>query len=444
MKACLAGILMAALCGLALRDVCAQALPDDWIPPSPAESSLGPESSLLPPAYTPPTALLPDQAENTFGVTLDEPDRRFAGCCDAYGNPSGFTFHWAPDRWAKVGAAIHTAFNSVTPYAQGISGSYFSIDNARLLTSGQVTEYIGFELNSDVALSQDLNAQTLAVPTSWDLLDTIAKFESSDTFNVWIGQFLPPSDRSNIDGPFFINGWDFPFVSNYPNIIQGRQIGAAYWGQYAGGIVKWSAGAFNGTGATPVADAPNPFDNIQFDARVTVNFLDPEPGYYHQSSYYGKKDIFAVGFAVQAQRDATGTAADPASFVGLNVDALYERVLANEGVFTLEGAMYRYDDQNLPTSTRQGQSGFAYAGYMFPNICSIGPIRGRWRPFVRFQQYNRDFLAASTGLFSQGLDVGTEYVMNGPNARITVLWGQRDVIGGKQLQLFRVGAQVIF
>jgi len=41
---------------------------------------------------------------------------------------------------------------------------------------------------------------------------------------------LPPSDRSNLSGPFFINGWDYPFVSNYPNVFEGRDDGVAYWG----------------------------------------------------------------------------------------------------------------------------------------------------------------------------------------------------------------------
>ena len=379
------------------------------------------------------------------------PTNRFAGCCDAYDDPRGFKYQWAPDRWAKVGAAIRTSFNSFTPSSAGTSGSYFNLDNVRLLTSGQVTDYIGFELNSDVSLTQGVSQPALAVPSSYDVLDAIMKVETGDVFNFWIGQFLPPSDRSNIDGPFFINGWDFPFVSNYPAVIQGRQMGAAYWGQWAGGQVKWSVGAFNGTGGTvlspyttPPDNPPNPNGNIQFDARVTVNFFDPEPGYYHQSSYYGKKNIFAIGYAVQGQKDATGTADNPASFLGMSVDALFERTLPNDGVITLEGTMYRYNDGNLTTSSRQGEAGYIYAGYIIPYDCRIGPLNGRWRPFVRYQQYNRDFQAASIGLYSRGTDLGVEYTMNGPNARLTAEWSNRDVIGSSQIQIFRLGAQVIF
>jgi len=377
---------------------------------------------------------------------------RFNGCTDAYGfDPAGYRFSWEPDKWAKVGAAIRTSFNSQNSNDIGGGGNYFTIDNARLLTSGQITKYIGYELNSDVSLAGGATPDNLRTPSSINLLDAIAKFETGELVNFWAGQFLPPSDRSNIDGPFFINGWDFPFVSNYPAVFQGRQIGAAYWGQIGEGRLKWSLGAFDGTGATlqspfgPPLDAPpNAQGNIQFDGRVTLNLLDPEPGYYHQSSYYGKKDILAIGYAIQMQKNATGTDADPHDFLGMNIDALFEKKLGDYGVFTLEGAVYWYNDQDLTTSERQGTSGFVYGVYLLPYVLNLGPASGRFRPYFRYQQYDYDFLAAAAGQYSQGVDVGTEYVLNGPNARLTAVWSDRDIFSGDRVQIFRVGAPVVF
>lgn len=403
-----------------------------------------------PPEIDASSSLLDSATESTLCEPPPYTFTRFAGCCDT-NDPRGYTYTWAPDKWAKVGAAVRGSFNSVTSNAPGIAGNYFTIDNARVLTSGQVTKNIGFELNSDVSLSQSLSPTSLQMPSQFNLLDAIVKFETSDYLNVWAGQFLPPSDRSNIDGPFFINGWDFPFVSNYPAVFQGRQIGTAYWGQWQGGMVKWSVGAFNGTGATlqspytnPPNSPPNPNGNIQVDARVTINFLDPEPGYYHQSSYYGQKDIFALGFAVQTQQDASGTAVDRANFTGVNADLLFERKLENDGVITVEGAIYRYDDEGLATSARQGTSGLIYVGYIIPQNFTVASVTGRLRPFTRYQQYNREFTAAAFGQYSQGLDIGTEYVINGPNARLTAVWSQRDVVNGPVAQIFTLGAQLVF
>lgn len=449
MKCCLASLLITLACANAFG----QFLPDsDLVPPPPASFPVAVTEDL----QTAEQAFSPSPAAQNRLPVIEAGHRetragRFAGCCESSAISSGYQFTWAPDKWAKVGAAVRTSLNSQTYPSPGIGGNYFTINNARLLTSGQVTEHLGFELNSDVALAQTVTPEALTVPPSFDLLDAIVKVETGELFNIWAGTFLPPSDRANISGPFFINGWDYPFVSNYPAIFQGRQTGAAYWGQWEGGRVKWSVGVFDGTGATlqpPYTDPPdrppNPDNNLQVDARVTMNFLDPEPGYYHQSSYYGDKDILALGFAIQTQQDALGTAAAPADFTGLNLDLLFEKKLANGGVFTLDGAVYKFNNDNLPTSSQQGQSGMIFVGYMIPQDLTLGPVTGRLRPFTRYQKYDRDFPMASAGLYSQATDVGVEYVIHGPNARVTAVWSQRDVIAVGQIQLFTLGAQLIF
>merc|ERR1711964_49924 len=88
----------------------------------------------------------------------------------------------------------------------------------------------------------------------------------------------------------------------------GRDDGVAIWGQWGGGAVKYQVGWFEGiNGASnetlPITGA-NPSDDLMFSARLTVNLLDPEPGYYNQSTYYGDKDILAIGAAVMHQNDA--------------------------------------------------------------------------------------------------------------------------------------------
>ena len=76
----------------------------------------------------------------------------------------------------------------------------------------------------------------------------VAQFEMSDTTStVWVGRFLPPSDRRNLYGPFYAHHWGVyadGVQDGYPFIFQGRANGAAYWGQFD--KVKISAGAFDG------------------------------------------------------------------------------------------------------------------------------------------------------------------------------------------------------
>ena len=80
-----------------------------------------------------------------------------------------------------------------------------------------------------------------------DVLDAAAQFEFSDKFNVWVGRFLPPSDRANLYGPYYAHHWAVytdGVQDGYPFIFQGRDNGAMYWGQF--GKVKLSGGAFDG------------------------------------------------------------------------------------------------------------------------------------------------------------------------------------------------------
>ena len=88
-------------------------------------------------------------------------------------------------------------------------------------------------------------------------------------FNIWVGRFLPPSDRANLYGPYYAHHWAVytdGVQDGYPFIFQGRDNGAMYWGQF--GKVKVSAGAFDGAlgdRRRHAASAP---------ARVQVDFWD--------------------------------------------------------------------------------------------------------------------------------------------------------------------------
>jgi hypothetical protein len=176
-----------------------------------------------------PARLVPSPSRVVPVSFCDACDTCNSDCCECdkfYDpqNPAGYTYKWAPDKWAKVGAGIRGTFNSTTdlpggPLASNTSlllgrgGNYLAVANARLFISGQVGECIGFALNSEINGAQNgpfLNNTTISYPTTYDLLDAIIKYELDDTINFWSGMFHPPSDRSNIDGPFFINAWDLP------------------------------------------------------------------------------------------------------------------------------------------------------------------------------------------------------------------------------------------
>jgi hypothetical protein len=162
--------------------------------------------------------------------------------------------------------------------------------------------------------------------------------------------------------------------------------------------MKYQAGVFTVDTSVPIAQAI-------YAARVVYNFLDPEPGYYNSSTYYGAKDILALGGTFQYKKTAD-TAGDK-KFVGFNLDLLFEKKVVASDVLTLEGAYYNFDQGNALAN--QGWSAFGLASWLFGD--KLGP--GRLQPMVRYQHA----VAAVGGDPTRTIDGGLNYVLDGHNAR---------------------------
>ncbi len=289
----------------------------------------------------------------------------------------------------------------------------------RLYLGGQLSDSIGVTFNTE------------RTPDGMEVIDAIARFEPDERFNVWAGRLLPPSDRSNLSGPFFLNAWAFPgLVQRYPNTTNGRDDGIAVWGQTGGGTFKYQLGAFEGT-----QGGPNQKDRPMVSGKLVYNFWDPEPGYYNASTYYGARDILAVGIVGMHQEDAAGTAGASGDFTGGNVELLVEKVLPNTGVATFETAFYSYDTDDLAHpngSTVDGDGYFVLGSYLLPALSDDAP--GRFQPMVRYQDFS-----PSNGADADRLVVGLNYVIDGHNARLSALYADNDgtdvVLFGAQLQL---------
>jgi hypothetical protein len=349
----------------------------------------------------------------------------------------------------KVGAGLRASVRATEDAAPngGTWSKELGIESARLYVNGSMLGFIGFELNTELDADDDFH-----------LLDAVAKIEPHDLFNIWAGRFLPPSDRSNLDGPYYLNVWDFPFVQNFPAKFAGRDDGVAYWGQLGKGMFKWQGGVFEGTNG-----GPNQTDDPLFAGRLVLNILDPEPGYYNSSTYYGDKDILAVGVTGMYQEDAVGTAADARNFKGFNLDVLFEKKLGDnlvgsiplvtDGVITVEGAYYIYSDDNLyrlagtpglvGDTTREGQSGLVTVLYLIPGSVGIGNFKGRFQPFFRFQGYDRD-QENVPGTVTEGYDIGTNFIVKAHELRFTVAFQNRQRESAESQDTFLAAVQLQF
>jgi len=382
-------------------------------------------------------------------------------------NPSGFRpgeaacgsvcnyyheFDWSKDAYISVGAGLRTSF--VAAENMAANGTSYSkdwvVDSTRLYFNGRGHKYIGFEVNTDIQNFYIRPFVTDSDAVQFRLLDAIAKFGDGGSINLWAGRMLPPSDRANLSGPFYINTYDFPFVSNEAAIFDGRDDGVVLWGLVGSQALKYQVGVYNG--ANSIVGGTNPSDSAQFNGRLVYNFLDPEAGYYNQSTYYGAKEILAVGAALIHQNGGVYSATDGVSnLTSWTIDALYETKLSGGGVFTLNSAYYNYNTNvvtnDLNANTRDGTALLAEVAYMLPDAYRFGNFVGHFRPVFRWQEYNHKFsvISAQQAAINRGTDLELQYVINGSNARLSAGWGQRDLADGRNnINVFLLGVQLQF
>jgi len=347
-----------------------------------------------------------------------------AGLLAAGSAQAGATFKMDDTKWISIGAGIRSSFSAVEAGAPETGSQWsndFALDNARIYLNGQVHENIKFELNTE--------SRYVGTTNEFFLLDAIAKFEFNDMVNIWVGRQLVPSDRAELDGPFYQNTFEFnktPFFPNdqgsYTAGKFGRDDGINLWGALtADKKLTYVVGVFNGTNSGSDQD-----DHLLYAGRISYNFLNVEknPGYYTSSTYYGNAgDILTVAFAAQYEQDGAGTQAQPADFTGYSVDLLGETTLGNGAVATVEAQYKRFelDGNDSGTGTLGMFEGDAYTGtalYLMPGKVGIGQLQ----PYVRYT--NNDGVKTPD---SSEYEAGLNYIIDGHNARVSLMYQYGDI-----------------
>jgi hypothetical protein len=290
-----------------------------------------------------------------------------------------------------VGAGMQTSY---THDSAGSDTNMFALNSVRLYVNGSPTDKIRFEFNTEY----DGPGNHVIV------LDAVAKFEFSPKVNIWAGRMLPPSDRANLAGPYFANNWATftdGVEDGYPFVADGRDNGAAYWGQF--GIMKVSAGLFDGPSA-------NGINNVIGAGRVQFDFWDPEPGYYLNRTYYGDRNILAIAAAAQVQ-DSTKA---------YDVDGLVERKMPGGGAVTVEGEFAKYNRLGgYNAQYGEDRGGFILGSYLFPPALGL---TGRFEVLGKFAHANfSDGITAQNPNYSQTTTEGDlNYIISNFRARIMV------------------------
>jgi len=232
----------------------------------------------------------------------------------------------------------------------------------------------------------------------------------SDQVNFWVGRMLPPSDRANLYGPYYAHHWAVytdGVQDGYPFVATGRDNGALYWGQF--GMLKVQAGAYDGPSATKKT-------NLIGAGRVQLDLWDPEPGYYLNGTFYGDKNILAVGAAAQVQ----------GSNKAYNGDFLLERKINGGGAFSVEAELAKYDrlgGYDARYGTDQG--GYVLASYLFPPVTGM---TGRLEVLGKFAKatFSNGMTRLDRDYDQKTTEVNFNYVIKQFNARVMLFYLQKN------------------
>jgi len=299
------------------------------------------------------------------------------------------------------------------------------LDDQKFTPYGEL--HAGGKIHENVSVTLNLNAGGSG--GGFGIEDAIIGFDLMDEFHVWIGQMLVPVDRANYSGPFFAIPWNYTGAIGFvPHEgPSGRNAGVSVWGDLMGGTFKYVLGAFD-PGGTPTPP------KMLFSGRLQYDFIGSEPGYFGNASYFGDKDVVALGVGGQYQKDGetapTGVMPPTDDYTEFNADLLAELKMAGGGWVTGEGGVY-VTGGDYPGF---GKTAFYLtAAYATPRI-GVGNIQ----PMLRYQMGKGD-----GDLKTWSVDAALSYLIMGPALRLVGNFQHVDTDGTKANSL-TLGAQAIF
>lgn len=352
---------------------------------------------------------------------------------------------WAIDetKWVTLGIGFRGGGVWAENRGTGNFRNDFSIDNARVYMNGQIHEYIKFEVNTECFFCNNTHPGDNP-KMSYNVLDAIAKFEYNRHFNIWGGRMLVPTERGELNGPFFHathDGFKTPFSSQDFSTKfgsggagrYGRDDGGTFWGSVEPGFVPgtlgYAVGVYRGLQSSRTM-GPNQGNDVLWAGRFTYNFLNPEknPGYYTAGTYYGKAgDILALAFSTSYQKNGAGSFLHRSDFLGLVGDALFEKVLPrNLGVITANGEYKQFYANYSPAAFNDpdcfcmfdGKSWTVTGLYLIPVKVGIG----KFQPYGRFTS-----VQPNNSSKREEIEAGVNYVIDGFNARISAYYQHGDL-----------------
>jgi hypothetical protein len=159
-----------------------------------------------------------------------------------------------------------------------------------------------------------------------------------------------------------------------------------------------------------------------------VDFWDQEAGYYLNGTYYGEKDLLAIGVAAQGANSNSA----------YSVDFLLEKKLADSGVVSIESEYAKYDGLG-GYQGRESDGYYVLAGYLFPQVVGIG----KFQVLGKYGEATYEF-AATPAVDQQTTEIDLNYIIKTFNARVSLYYidSSFDPNVGADSKTYGLGLQV--
>jgi hypothetical protein len=298
----------------------------------------------------------------------------------------------------QFGMLLQPQFEMVGDAAATLTAKNLFLRRTRLIIGGTLYKYFEFFFDTDYPdlFKQDGGSTTASSYKNSPGLNIQDAFVTAkpagDLIGIDAGFMLPPLSHNNIESAAklygvdyfangfrrnvaFINAYD-PFHSNVQN-PQGRDLGIQLRGLVAFGHVEYRVGVFQGFRVVEVPGPPAKVGALNFfraAARLQINILDAEPGFFHAGTYHGAKKILSVGGFYDFE--------DKYKYYGGD---LFVDLPAGPGVVTAQATVARWDGGTFIPEIHKNSAYMAEIGYL------IGPLM--LSPIFRYERVNTPLVA---------------------------------------------------
>lgn len=272
----------------------------------------------------------------------------------------------------RFGLLVQPQFQMANSAAVDGYAKNLYIRRTRLIVGGTLFDKVDYFIDTDYPnLFLDSNTAAAGAPEAFakstpgmNIQDVFVTYKAmGDMLKVDVGYMLPPLAHNAVQGATTLYSWDyFGFSFQHSSAFGstanpvGRDVGLQLRGLLVNGHVEYRVGLFQGLRDNRTGNEMEARNFFRAAARLQINLLDAEPGFFYAGTYLGSKRIASLGASYDFQD----------SYKYFAVDGFVDMPLG-PGVVTAQVNLAHWNgDTFIPGLVKQtalmGEAGYLLAG----------------------------------------------------------------------------------